>query len=392
VRLHQVIINLVSNAVKFTNTGSITVSTRLLSQDEEKVSIEFGVTDTGIGIEESKQEDIFQTFRQATSGTSRLFGGTGLGLAIVKQLVEPQGGSVHVKSKKGEGSTFSFVLSFLKTKEGVSPEEEISAQEMEIGNIEVLVAEDMALNQLLMKTLLDDFGFGCTLAVNGRIAIEIMKERNFDIVLMDLQMPEMNGFETTEYIRSKMKSTIPIIALTADVTTVDLEKCKAVGMNDYIAKPVDERVLYRKIISLVRKTADGKLTDLVGPPLYQEKSEKCIDLDYLMLRTKSNPELMLEIITLYLKQTPTLVNAMKQSLNDRDWKSLDAAVHKMIPSFSIMGIDSNYEKMAVTVQKYAKTQMNGENIPGLLDQIERICGQACQELEEECVRIKNNAQ
>jgi CheY-like chemotaxis protein len=124
----------------------------------------------------------------------------------------------------------------------------------EIKNIKVLVVEDMALNQLLMKTLLDDFGFECDIAANGKLAIERLQTQSYDIIFMDLQMPEMNGFEATEYIRKTMNAKIPIIALTADVTTVDLEKCKAVGMNDYIAKPLDERVLYRKIVGLVKKS------------------------------------------------------------------------------------------------------------------------------------------
>jgi CheY-like chemotaxis protein len=122
----------------------------------------------------------------------------------------------------------------------------------EIKNIKVLVVEDMALNQLLIKTILDDFGFERDVASNGKIAIEKLQSKSYDIILMDLQMPEMNGFEATDYIRNKLNSNIPIIALTADVTTVDLAKCKAVGMNDYIAKPIDERLLYSKIIGLVK--------------------------------------------------------------------------------------------------------------------------------------------
>jgi len=253
VRLHQIILNLVSNAVKFTTKGEITVSVRLLNEDEEKTTIEFAVTDTGIGIAENKTENIFENFQQANIDTSRLYGGTGLGLAIVKQLVERQGGSIHVKSKINEGSTFSFRLSFQKTKAEAELETGVVELDREIRNIKVLVVEDIALNQLLMKTILDDFGFERDFADNGKIALKKLKKHSYDIVLMDLQMPEMNGFEATEYIRNTMNSKIPIIALTADVTTVDLEKCKAVGMNDYITKPIDERLLYSKIIGLVKK-------------------------------------------------------------------------------------------------------------------------------------------
>jgi two-component system CheB/CheR fusion protein len=252
VRLHQIILNLMSNAVKFTAKGKITASVRLHNEDEEKVSIEFTVTDTGIGIEEDKIATIFENFQQASSSTARLFGGTGLGLAIVKQLVESQGGSIQVKSKINEGSVFSFKLSFQKTKAKMETGSDALELDTQIKNIKVLVVEDMALNQLLMKTLLDDFGFERDMAANGKIAIEKLQTNSYDIILMDLQMPEMNGFEATHYIRNTLNSKIPIIALTADVTTVDLTKCKAVGMNDYIAKPIDEKLLYNKIIGLVK--------------------------------------------------------------------------------------------------------------------------------------------
>ena len=239
VRLHQIILNLVSNAVKFTNTGTITVIVQLLKEDDVNVQIEFAVSDTGIGIPNNKIEKIFENFQQASSGTSRIYGGTGLGLAIVKQLVETQGGSIGVKSTLDQGSTFSFVLTFQKTLAEAEIIAEAEVLDLEIKNIRVLVAEDIPLNQLLMKTLLDDYGFERDIAENGKIAIEKLREKAYDVILMDLQMPIMNGFETTEYIRDTLKSKIPIIALTADVTTVDLAKCKSVGMNDYIAKPVD---------------------------------------------------------------------------------------------------------------------------------------------------------
>jgi PAS domain S-box-containing protein len=388
VRLHQIILNLVSNAVKFTAHGKITVGVRLLSEDDEKAVIEFAVTDTGIGITEDNIEKIFETFRQASSGTSRLYGGTGLGLAIVKQLVEPQGGSIHVKSKIGEGSTFSFILSFNKTKADAEALEEIFEVNPDIKNIKVLVVEDMALNQLLMKTLLDDFGFERDIAANGKIAIEKLQAKLYDVVLMDLQMPEMNGFEATEYIRNTLNSKIPIIALTADVTTVDLAKCKAVGMNDYIAKPVDERLLYSKIVGLVKKPIKlyTRSPEEAGD---QKKNMRCIDLDYLMHRTKSDPTLMMEMISLYLEQTPPLVNAMKQSFHDKDWNLLHAAVHKMIPSFSIMGISQDFENMAKQVKDYATTQQQSVGIQDLVLQLENVCVQACKELEEEFNMIKN---
>jgi PAS domain S-box-containing protein len=393
VRLHQIILNLVSNAVKFTAKGKITVSVRLLNEDEDKVNIEFAVTDTGIGIPENRIQHIFENFQQASSGTSRLYGGTGLGLAIVKQLVEPQGGDISVKSKIEEGSTFSFTLDFKKTKDKAEFDAGLVELDTEIKNIKVLVVEDIPLNQLLMKTLLDDFGFELDIASNGLIAIEKLEAKSYDIILMDLQMPKMNGFEATEYIRNKMNLTIPIIALTADVTTVDLAKCKAVGMNDYIAKPVDERVLYSKIVGLVKKPnlmkeSENRTTENVLKNDTIQKS-KCTNLDFLNQRTKSNPKLIMEMISLYLIQTPPLISIMKESLEKKDWSSLQSAVHKMIPSFSIMGMSVDFENMAKKVQQYTSAQQETEKIHELVLILTDICTQACAELEEEFNTIKN---
>jgi len=389
VRLHQIILNLVSNAVKFTSKGKITVSVRLLTEDDEKVSIEFSVSDTGIGIPETKIEKIFENFQQASSGTSRLYGGTGLGLAIVKQLVEPQGGSIRVSSKIDEGSTFSFILDFMKTTDAAEFESNAVELDPEIKNIKVLVVEDIPLNQLLMKTLLDDFGFERDIAENGKIAIEKLQRKSFDIVLMDLQMPIMNGFEATDYIRKTMNSNIPIIALTADVTTVDLAKCKAVGMNDYIAKPVDERILYSKIVGLVQKPLPVKAIEPENIELKEVNKIKCINLEYLNKRTKSNPELMMEMISLYLDQTPPLIAAMHHSYENKDWATLQAAVHKMIPSFSIMGINSDFEIMAKKLQEFAGSQSDTDGIQDMVLQLGNVCTQACEELKEEFNNIKN---
>ena len=396
VRLHQIILNLLSNAVKFTSKGKITVSIRMLNADEEKVTIEFTVSDTGIGITENKMDKVFEKFHQASSDTSRLYGGTGLGLAIVKQLVESQGGTIDVKSKINEGSGFSFILSFKKTDVPAESEMEILKLDSANKNIKVLVVEDIALNQLLMKTLLDDFGFERDIAANGKIAIEKLAANSYDIILMDLQMPEMNGFEATDYIRNKMNSKIPIIALTADVTTVDLEKCRTVGMNDYIAKPVDETILYTKIVGLVNNKTekiDNQPAYTAGRPeeieLITYKKTKCTDLAYLGGITKYNSKLMMEMIALYLEQTPTLVQGMKKSLQDKEIYSLYAAAHKLIPSFSIMGISKDFEDMTKNVQEYKGAPQEEDRIKDLVLQIENICTQACIELEEEYTILKN---
>ena len=386
VRLHQIIMNLVSNAIKFTNAGFIKVSVKQLQENREYVTLRFSISDSGIGIEKVKLEKIFENFQQGSSDSSRLYGGTGLGLAIAKKLVDSQGGDIQVESEINKGSTFSFTLDFLKT--DLIPDAEIEMVELNNGvkRVRVLVAEDVPLNQLLMKTILEEFGFECDIAENGKIAVEKLKVNIYDVVLMDLQMPEMNGFEATDYIRNQLQLKIPMIALTADVTTVDLTKCTAVGMNDYIAKPVDERQLYNKIVNLVKQTQTSYEQDKEDD--FRKVMGKCTDLIYLMQQTKSNPALMMEIISLYLEQTPRLVEAMKQSMKNRDWDALYSAVHKMIPSFSIMGINPDFEVMAKKVQEFASTQQQTDGIAELVLQLENVCMQACIELKSEYEILK----
>lgn len=253
-RLRQIILNLTSNAVKFTHQGKVTITISIDNDEAEKITLKFAVSDTGIGIPENKLDHIFYNFEQESDEITKEYGGTGLGLSIVKQLVELQGGSLFVESKVGKGSTFSFLLSFLKTTETIPKEHTLI---LNTGNenekIKVLVAEDITLNQILIKIILADFGFECDIAENGKVVLEKLLEKEYDIILMDLQMPEMNGFETTDYIRNKLHLTIPIIALTADVTSIDIEKSKKIGMNDYVSKPIDEEQLYSKIIMQINK-------------------------------------------------------------------------------------------------------------------------------------------
>lgn len=384
VRLHQIILNLVSNAVKFTNKGKITVKVNLFSEDDKEAIIKFSVIDTGIGIKNSKIATVFENFQQATSGTSRLFGGTGLGLAIVKQLVEAQNGSIEVESELDKGSTFSFTLGFAKTTSYAVLEPEILELNTDVKNINILVVEDMELNQLLMKTLLDDFGFECEIASNGLIAIEKLKHSTYDVILMDLQMPEMNGFEATEYIRNTLKSDIPIIALTADVTTVDVAKCKEVGMNDYVSKPVDERLLYSKLISILKKPVMIFEKETTG--IITTEKVKYIDMSYLNKLTKSNPKLMTEMINVYLKQTPPLIDAMKQSFFDKDWVILQATVHKMIPSFSIVGMNPNFAEIAYRIQEFTHNLEHSVELKEMVLELEKVCTHACEELE---IELKN---
>jgi PAS domain S-box-containing protein len=383
VRLHQVIINLIGNAIKFTHKRQIALGVHMTEQKQQDVTIEFTVSDTGIGIAEDKLDKIFDNFQQATSETTRLYGGTGLGLSIVKQLVEAQGGKVWVKSKTGEGSTFGFSLNFHRTKSKLEAEQEKTQKtERSDKRYKILVAEDVKLNQLLIKTLLEEFGYDQDIAENGKIAVEKAKQQTYDLILMDLHMPEMNGFEATEEIRSKLKLDVPIIALTADVTTVDVERCKTVGMTDYISKPIDDKLLFKKISEHIK--ANGSSGTNEKP---KENPYHLINFDYLHQLTVGKPERMLTMMNTYLEETPKLLKNIYKGIETKDWKTVGTAAHALIPSFTMVGISSDYELKARKIQELSqKPNVDVEDvqaIQALFENIETVCEQAMEEIRHE---------
>ena len=258
-RLRQILINLIGNAIKFTEKGKVT--TTLKSElAGEKLNLHFTVSDTGIGIDESSIDKIFESFEQAYSDTTRRFGGTGLGLSISKRLVELHGGKIWVESEKGEGSHFHFTIPYAVAKANVetTPEENTGTTAADaLTGIRILLVEDNAFNVVVATEELEDAieGVQIEVAANGMIAIEKAKSSSFDIILMDVQMPVMSGFEATQGIRKLEgeKADTPIIAMTANVLKEEVDLCYQAGMNDFIGKPFDTEDLLNKIFNLIHK-------------------------------------------------------------------------------------------------------------------------------------------
>ena len=246
-RLRQILLNLISNAVKFTATGGITVRTRVQERDDAgSVLLHFGVTDTGIGLSSEAREKLFQRFQQADVSTTRKYGGTGLGLAICKLLTELMGGGIGVESQPGEGSTFWFTTR-LALASGAEPETARQltpppvANDARISSGRVLVADDNVINQKVARKMLQNLGWEVDIAENGRAALAMHRDTRYDLILMDCQMPEIDGFEATRAIRSMEGGTrrIPIIALTANVLAEDRRACLESGMDDFLSKPIN---------------------------------------------------------------------------------------------------------------------------------------------------------
>jgi len=251
-RLNQILINLIGNAIKFTPTGYIKIEAKLISEDKDGIILEFRVIDTGIGIVKEKQNLIFESFTQESSETNRKYGGTGLGLAITKQLVEIQKGNIRVESEKKAGSSFIFTIPYQKN--FVVNTQKYQEQLMNLRNCKVLLVDDNPMNLLFTKSILDKNHLITQTCNNGDEALQKIKNDDFKIILLDLHMPQMDGYELTRIIRASKEpgiSQIPIIALTAAATLNEIKKCLDSGMNDYLVKPFKKEELLTKIISLL---------------------------------------------------------------------------------------------------------------------------------------------
>jgi signal transduction histidine kinase/ActR/RegA family two-component response regulator len=252
-RLKQILINLLGNALKFTESGKIILGIRSLSQpDDPMISLEFNVKDTGIGIEDAQLEQLFKPFTQADVSTTRKYGGTGLGLSICKKLVELMGGHIQIKSTPGKGSEFIFTANFQadvnqeKSSNSLVPDLQLDIMREHLSGLNVLLVEDNTINQMVAKELLESVNVNVSISGDGKQALDALHKSTFDMILMDIQMPVMDGFEATRRIRDAQNE-IPIIALTANATKDDKEECIRVGMDDYLSKPIKTEELYRKV-------------------------------------------------------------------------------------------------------------------------------------------------
>lgn len=347
-RISQVLTNLIGNAIKFTEKGFIEVKLFEKFRQDNNTQLCFSVKDTGIGIEESKQNLIFERFSQAENSTTRLFGGTGLGLNISKMILSLYNSKIDVKSELGQGTEFSFELSLpILTMDGVSSVFDVpnSKSDNLLAGRLVLVAEDNEHNQILATTYLKKNGAEVEIAENGAIAVEKLKNKNFDLVLMDLQMPVMDGFEATKSIRNDLKSDLPIIACSAHSLVGERENCLEKGMNEYISKPYSEKTLVRILTSfLSKKTSTNVSTD-------QPLVESPIELDdFGQILTNMEHEFGSEFVNMmlevYRRRIPSDISNLEKAIRNSDMATIQSSAHLLVGSLSSLNfeIGSNLAK------------------------------------------------
>ena len=336
VRLNQILINLISNAIKFTQSGSILVACSVHKKTQNKYILQFEVSDTGIGIPDDKLKTIFESFSQADASVTRKYGGTGLGLTIVKQLVELQGGSISVRSILEKGSAFSVLLPYQKSSLQYMDNNDFastSAAKKVLSGLRVLLVEDNDINRLYAVSILKNWSCIVETAENGFVAVEKVKNGSFDVVLMDVQMPVMDGFEATKNIRvlAKPKNQIPIIALTANATQKDTEKCLSSGMDECISKPFTPDDLFNIIKKFFKETAPLKIEQ-------PQKNIPSFDLSYLKEVSNGNQKFIQEMVVIFLETLPESIYAIRKFTQEKEWKQLARAIHKIKPSITLMGL------------------------------------------------------
>jgi PAS domain S-box-containing protein len=415
-RLSQIMNNLVSNAIKFTETGEVRMIMRQAEKRDDTLIISFEIKDSGIGIPEKILPSIFDSFTQASSDTTRKFGGTGLGLTIVKRLVELQSGKISVKSKVGSGTSFYFELPFtISTTEKIifdKPDENLS-----ISHLRILLAEDNKVNQLVAKKVFLDWGAQLDIADNGAIALELLRKSDYDLILMDIQMPEMDGYTAVSHIRNDFpedKKHVPILAMTAHATASERTKIIDSGMDDYINKPFDPDDLKKKILQLTKQvqsslkdpfplpqtaatvdlkdvsdntTPSQNFSQESGNRIYSTGNFPKINLSYLKKISDGNDAFVIEMIEMFLNKTPQAIDQMNDCYRDHNWDELGQIAHRIKPSFAYIGLQEMQATLAM-IESWTYEKGDKKVVNDLLLLVKNGTNNAFEQLRRELTSMK----
>ncbi|MEO6549816.1 MAG: PAS domain S-box protein [Ferruginibacter sp.] len=379
-RINQVLLNLMSNAIKFTEKGSVDLSCTVVQDSPISQTVQIEVIDTGIGMDDQFVYSLFDKFSQEDVSVTRQYGGTGLGMSISKDLIELMGGQIAVKSKKGVGTSVSFIVEFPKGDVKNLPSKEVfSIKKDMLANKKILVVDDNNMNRLVAKTILKNYGAIITESVNGKEAIELIQQNEFDLVLMDIQMPIMGGMEATKIIREEISLDLPVIALTANAIKGDNEKCIEGGMNAYLSKPFKENDLL-KIVSFwigMPGNSDFSASDDV-----EKNTEVLYDLAAIRGISRGNELFVIKMVNMLIDQVPVQIEQMESKYHAGDYKGMAAIAHKIKPGIDNMGIVSLKESIR-EIEKIGKTGIASESLPYLLKTVSKNLKKVIESLQVE---------
>jgi PAS domain S-box-containing protein len=330
-RLNQVFMNLLSNAIKFTERGSVSLLCKVKRSTDDSQVLQFVVADTGVGISKEFMSRLFEKFTQEDGSTSRKFGGTGLGMSISKELIELMGGCIDVQSTKDVGTTISFELTLkIGTAEDVPVEQTLLQDPRILKGKRILLAEDNITNRILVTNILCQYGADVTEAEDGKVAIEKIQQADYDLVLMDMHMPEMNGLDATRYIRTRMNKDLPILALTASAFKNEEESCLAAGMNDFITKPIDEELMIQRIAHWLGY--DYRPVVVASVPAATEPEEELFNMSTILSFANGDNSFVKYISQTFIAELQIGVENITVAYKGGNWEAMSAAAHKLRPA------------------------------------------------------------
>lgn len=378
-RLTQILVNLVGNALKFTGKGRVILSVSDEGRNGNIQQTGITVSDTGIGIESGKLNHIFERFQQAEDTVTRKYGGTGLGLSIVKELVMLQNGNIQVESEPGKGTAFKIILPYTVAAAAVA-DLPISKKEGGVASAEfkqerILVAEDNEINQQLISHLLRNWKLEFDITGNGREAIHLLQQKPYALILMDIQMPEMDGYTATEQIRNSLKLDIPIIAMTAHAMTGEREKCLSYGMNEYISKPIQENKLLQFISAFIHTTIP--VSETAGQ--VNDEAYRVINLGYMREVSGGNKEYEKTVTEQFIETIPFDLNRLEQAWEKKDLVLLRQTAHNMRTTVSVMGLNELLQPRFDALEYHSLTE---DEFTREFSTLRSVCSQSLTEAEQ----------
>lgn len=362
VRMSQILMNLLSNSLKFTTNGFVHVDCRLFSANQDnKCVLRLNVEDSGIGIDEDKIDSVFENFNQENTSTTRVYGGTGLGLSIVKQLVVLMDGEIEVYSRKGRGTNFTVTIPFeIGSSQDLKVRTTTMIDPKVLRNKHVLLVDDHSINRFLVVSLFKNWNIPITEAVNGKDAVEKLAKGHFDLVLMDKQMPVMDGLEATRYIRQEMESDIPIVALSANAMKDVIQKCIDAGMNDFLPKPFEPSELLSKMVTLMN-IDEGEIDyKEAEPQKMTEPKRQRYDIYALGEMVNNDKAELKKLLDMFLDTTPDMLTEIEEQFSNENYERIGKLVHKMKPSVTLMKM-GELTPLVPLIEDYENTPVENLN-------------------------------
>ncbi len=379
--LNKILTNIAGNAIKFTEKGSVSISVLQKAVVKDVITLEFIIKDTGIGIPENKIDSIFESFNQPGRQSPRVAGGAGLGLTLAKQLVEQQNGEIKVKSQEGIGTTFSFTYTCRQNKQPLPADRprEVTEENVSLAGYNILLVEDNLMSQRIGRATLENWGATVALADLGQKAIDLVRSHKYDVILMDLQMPEMSGIEATTILRQELGDTTPIMGMTVSEMQASREMCLKAGMNEYILKPLKPVELHQKIFALLKKP-ELKLVEKVINTDYVK--EKITNINFARNITGNDLPLIKEILEMYISKTPSLLEELELHIATRNYKLAQAGAHYLKNSVGLLGADTLFHMLASIEYQLNNVPPSSDTLD-LLDKMKMIVMESIEETIEE---------